>query len=78
MTPLITAALQQLNDTYAETGRQYHIVEDCTYSLSMPLGGYYPPCSEHDMVLRLLRLKLAAEGRDSRPDVPANIFRKGK
>lgn len=78
MTAIMTAALNQLNAVYADTGRQYRILEECQYTLVMPSGGHYPACDAHDMVVRLVRLKIAAEGRDARLDGPVNIFRKGK
>lgn len=61
MSTKITAALEQLN---AVTGRTYAIRQDGEqYTLSMPLGGAYNPVDSHTMVVRLVTLRIAAEGR---------------
>lgn len=65
MNKRILAALAQLNAVYADTGRQYSIIEDHKYILVMPNGGYYPPTDKDGMVKRLVNLRIAATGRDA-------------
>lgn len=66
MTAQMQAALDQLN---AATGRVYSIWhQGGQYTLLMPVGGSYPPCiGEHAMMVRLVTLRIAADGRQSRP-----------
>lgn len=55
------SALEQLN---AVTGRRYAIRQEGEqYTLCMPLGGVYNPVDSHTMVVRLVTLRIAAEGR---------------
>lgn len=71
MSAQMQAALEQLNNA---TKRGYTIQEDGSqgapkYCLSMPLGGSYPPATANEMVVRLVTLKIAADGRQSLPQV---------
>lgn len=64
MSGQMQAALDQLNRATQRTYSIWHQGE--TYTLLMPIGGSYPPCaSEHAMMLRLVTLRIAADGRDS-------------
>lgn len=61
MSTKIAAALEQLN---AITGRAYAIRQEGEqYTLLMPLGGAYSPVDSHTMVVRLVTLRIAAQGR---------------
>lgn len=61
------AALDQLNRA---TGRTYNIWHQGeTYLLMMPLGGSYPASDERGTILRLVWMTIAADGRQSLPQV---------
>lgn len=61
MSANITSALVQLNRV---TGRQYAIRQEGEqYTLLMPLGGAYNPVDCHTMIVRLVTLRICAEGR---------------
>lgn len=63
MTTQMLAALEQLNQA---TQRTYSIWrEGDSYTLLMPIGGSYPAATERGMMLRLITLTIAANGRQS-------------
>lgn len=65
MTPKMQAALDQLNQA---TGRTYSIWhQGGQYTLMMPVAGSYPPVDERATMLRLVTLRIAADGRQSVP-----------
>lgn len=69
MTAQMQAALDQLN---AATGRTYGIWhQGGQYTLLMPIGGSYPAVEERAMMLRLITLAIAANGRQSLPPTKA-------
>lgn len=63
------AALDQLNAATQRTYSIWHQGE--TYLLMMPLSGHYPATDERGMMLRLITLRIAANGRQSLPAMKA-------